>query len=178
MPLVYLLRRFQILKVDLDIHQGSIRRNETTASTKEIIDQDDDVSTRRLLVELLISVEHIKVMTQVYQAFSIMMDGFSAEKPQKLIHSKAVPFLFKCHKTRTNYAIKVVIGWCDRFRFEIIRQKVYFRNKLFSFFFMKLLKSFSVELFINQCVFLPSSTLQHILVPILIVLVFCLPDSV
>lgn len=44
MPLVYLLRRFQILKVDLDIHQGSIRRNETTASTKEIIDQDDDVS--------------------------------------------------------------------------------------------------------------------------------------
>lgn len=43
---------------------------------------------------------------------------------------------------------------------------------------MKLLKSFSVELFINQCVFLPSSTLQHILVPILIVLVFCLPDSV
>ncbi|CRL04797.1 CLUMA_CG017853, isoform A [Clunio marinus] len=42
MPIVYLLRRFQILKVDLDIHQGSIRRNETTASTKEMIDQDDD----------------------------------------------------------------------------------------------------------------------------------------
>lgn len=40
-PLVYLLRRFQILKVDLDIHQGSIRRNETTASTKEMIDEDD-----------------------------------------------------------------------------------------------------------------------------------------
>lgn len=46
MPLVYLLRRFQILKVDLDIHQGSIRRNETTASTKEMIDQDDDVSEK------------------------------------------------------------------------------------------------------------------------------------
>lgn len=45
MPFVYLLRRFQLLKVDLDIHQGSIRRNETTASTKEMIDQDDDVST-------------------------------------------------------------------------------------------------------------------------------------
>lgn len=45
MPLVYLLRRFQVLKVDLDIHQGSIRRNETTASTKEMIDQDDDVSS-------------------------------------------------------------------------------------------------------------------------------------
>lgn len=45
MPLVYLLRRFQILKYDLDIHQGSIRRNETTASTKEMIDQDDDVSS-------------------------------------------------------------------------------------------------------------------------------------
>lgn len=43
MPLVYLLRRFQILKVDLDIHQGSIRRNETTASTKQMMD-DDDVS--------------------------------------------------------------------------------------------------------------------------------------
>lgn len=42
-PAVYLLRRFQILKVDLDIHQGSIRRNETTASTKQMMD-DDDVS--------------------------------------------------------------------------------------------------------------------------------------
>ncbi|CAO1389921.1 unnamed protein product [Diamesa hyperborea] len=41
-PIVYLLRRFQLLKVDLDIHQGSIRRNETTASTKEMIDEDDD----------------------------------------------------------------------------------------------------------------------------------------
>lgn len=49
MPFVYLLRRFQLLKVDLDIHQGSIRRNETTASTKEMIDQDDDVSTSSLL---------------------------------------------------------------------------------------------------------------------------------
>lgn len=44
MPVVYLLRRFQILTVDLDIHQGSIRRNETTASTKQMMD-DDDVST-------------------------------------------------------------------------------------------------------------------------------------
>lgn len=43
MPVVYLLRRFQILKVDLDIHQGSIRRNETTASTKQMMD-DEDVS--------------------------------------------------------------------------------------------------------------------------------------
>lgn len=41
MPIVYLLRRFQILKVDLDIHQGSIRRNETTASTKQMMDEDD-----------------------------------------------------------------------------------------------------------------------------------------
>lgn len=49
MPLVYLLRRFQILKVDLDIHHGSIRRNETTASTKEMIDQDDDVSKYALM---------------------------------------------------------------------------------------------------------------------------------
>lgn len=43
MPIVYLLRRFQCLSVDLDIHQGSIRRNETTASTKVMMD-DDDVS--------------------------------------------------------------------------------------------------------------------------------------
>lgn len=40
-PAVYLLRRFQILTVDLDIHQGSIRRNETTASTKQMMDEDD-----------------------------------------------------------------------------------------------------------------------------------------
>lgn len=44
MPIVFCLRRFQILKVDLDIHQGSIRRNETTASTKVMMD-DDDVSS-------------------------------------------------------------------------------------------------------------------------------------
>lgn len=43
-PIVYLLRRFQVLKVDLDIHHGSIRRNETTASTKQMMD-DDDVSS-------------------------------------------------------------------------------------------------------------------------------------
>lgn len=49
MPVVYLLRRFQILQVDLDIHQGSIRRNETTASTKEMIDEDD-VSLKRQLI--------------------------------------------------------------------------------------------------------------------------------
>lgn len=52
MPLVYLLRRFQILNIDLDIHQGSIRRNETTASTKEMIDEDD-VSRLWLLFILL-----------------------------------------------------------------------------------------------------------------------------
>ncbi|XP_055853991.1 sodium-dependent neutral amino acid transporter B(0)AT3 [Episyrphus balteatus] len=42
MPVVFLMRSFQCLKVDFDIHQGSIRRNETTASTKEMIDDDDD----------------------------------------------------------------------------------------------------------------------------------------
>ncbi|XP_037945230.1 sodium-dependent neutral amino acid transporter B(0)AT3 [Teleopsis dalmanni] len=42
MPIVFLMRSFQCLKVDLDIHQGSIRRNETTASTKEMINNDDD----------------------------------------------------------------------------------------------------------------------------------------
>lgn len=49
MPLTFLLRRFQILKVDLDIHQGSIRRNETTTSTKVMMD-DDDVSEIILVV--------------------------------------------------------------------------------------------------------------------------------
>ncbi|KAL5285600.1 SLC6A19.2 family protein [Megaselia abdita] len=43
MPIVFLMRSFQCLKVDLDIHQGSIRRNETTTSTKVMMD-DDDVS--------------------------------------------------------------------------------------------------------------------------------------
>ena len=43
MLIVFLLRRFQILAVDLDIHQGSIRRNETTTSTKVMMD-DEDVS--------------------------------------------------------------------------------------------------------------------------------------
>lgn len=59
MPLVYLLRRFQILKVDLDIHQGSIRRNETTASTKEMID-DDDVSKSLISVMSEVSKNVVK----------------------------------------------------------------------------------------------------------------------
>lgn len=53
MPIVYLLRRFQCLSVDLDIHQGSIRRNETTASTKVMMD-DDDVSSCIQLILLLL----------------------------------------------------------------------------------------------------------------------------
>lgn len=93
MPLVYLLRRFQILKVDLDIHQGSIRRNETTASTKEMIDQDDDVSAQPTpFVELSMSMEHIKVMTQVYQAFSIMMNGFVLRKSRKNFSTRRLFF--------------------------------------------------------------------------------------
>lgn len=47
-PIVFCLRRFQILSVDLDIHQGSIRRNETTASTKVMMD-DEDVSSIAIL---------------------------------------------------------------------------------------------------------------------------------
>ena len=42
-PLVFLLRRFQCLKLDLDIHQGAIRRIDTTVSTKEMMG-DVDVS--------------------------------------------------------------------------------------------------------------------------------------
>lgn len=53
MPIVFLMRSFQCLKVDLDIHQGSIRRNETTASTKEMIDNDDDVSSNGFRLPLV-----------------------------------------------------------------------------------------------------------------------------
>ncbi|EEB18169.1 sodium- and chloride-dependent transporter, putative [Pediculus humanus corporis] len=47
-PLVFLLRRFQCLKLDVDIHQGSIRRIDTTVSTKEMMG-DMDVSRKILL---------------------------------------------------------------------------------------------------------------------------------
>lgn len=43
-PIVYILRRFQLVKLDVDIHQGSIRRIDTTVSTKEMMG-DVDVST-------------------------------------------------------------------------------------------------------------------------------------
>lgn len=43
-PIVFLLRRFQLVKFDVDIHQGSIRRIDTTVSTKEMMG-DVDVST-------------------------------------------------------------------------------------------------------------------------------------
>lgn len=42
-PLVFLLRRYQCLKMDYNIHEGSIRRIDTTVSTKEMI-TDVDVS--------------------------------------------------------------------------------------------------------------------------------------
>lgn len=42
-PVVFILRRFQCLAFDVDIHQGSIRRIETTVSTKEMM-SDQDVS--------------------------------------------------------------------------------------------------------------------------------------
>ncbi|XP_066600684.1 sodium- and chloride-dependent transporter XTRP3 isoform X2 [Prorops nasuta] len=40
-PIVFLLRRFQCVKLDVDIHQGSIRRIDTTVSTKEMIGDVD-----------------------------------------------------------------------------------------------------------------------------------------
>lgn len=42
-PIVFLLRRYQCLKMDINIHEGSIRRIDTTVSTKEMI-TDVDVS--------------------------------------------------------------------------------------------------------------------------------------
>ncbi|KAH0950902.1 hypothetical protein HN011_000342 [Eciton burchellii] len=48
-PIVFLLRRFQCVKFDVDIHQGSIRRIDTTVSTKEMMgDVDLDESHERL----------------------------------------------------------------------------------------------------------------------------------
>jgi hypothetical protein len=83
MPLVYLLRRFQVLKVDLDIHQGSIRRNETTASTKEMIDQDDDVS----------SFPH----TLTFISICVFLSPLSLSHPQFNILSTIFEF---CHASR------------------------------------------------------------------------------
>ncbi|CAG9864071.1 unnamed protein product [Phyllotreta striolata] len=40
-PIVFLLRRYQILKLDVNIHEGSIRRIDTTVSTKEMITDVD-----------------------------------------------------------------------------------------------------------------------------------------
>ncbi|XP_032688425.1 sodium-dependent neutral amino acid transporter B(0)AT1 isoform X2 [Odontomachus brunneus] len=40
-PIVFLLRRFQCVKLDVDIHQGSIRRIDTTVSTKEMMGDVD-----------------------------------------------------------------------------------------------------------------------------------------
>uniref|UniRef100_A0A2A4J9B6 Uncharacterized protein n=1 Tax=Heliothis virescens TaxID=7102 RepID=A0A2A4J9B6_HELVI len=44
-PAVLLLRRFQCLAFDVDIHQGSIRRIETTVSTKEMMSDQDSVDS-------------------------------------------------------------------------------------------------------------------------------------
>ncbi|XP_077283398.1 sodium-dependent neutral amino acid transporter B(0)AT3 [Arctopsyche grandis] len=41
-PVVLILRRMQCLQLDVNIHQGSIRRIETTVSTKEMMDDQDD----------------------------------------------------------------------------------------------------------------------------------------
>ncbi|GJQ76497.1 hypothetical protein Trydic_g2204 [Trypoxylus dichotomus] len=44
-PIVFLLRRYQCLKFDVNIHEGSIRRIDTTVSTKEMITDVDDVTS-------------------------------------------------------------------------------------------------------------------------------------
>lgn len=51
-PIVFLLRRYQCLKMDINIHEGSIRRIDTTVSTKEMI-TDVDVSTVFIFVTQL-----------------------------------------------------------------------------------------------------------------------------
>ncbi|KAJ8936621.1 hypothetical protein NQ314_012236 [Rhamnusium bicolor] len=43
-PIVFLLRRYQLLKMDINIHEGSIRRIDTTVSTKEMITDVDFIA--------------------------------------------------------------------------------------------------------------------------------------
>lgn len=50
-PIVFLLRRYQCLKMDINIHEGSIRRIDTTVSTKEMI-TDVDVSKNLIKINL------------------------------------------------------------------------------------------------------------------------------
>lgn len=50
-PMVFLLRRYQCLKIDINIHEGSIRRIDTTVSTKEMmtdVDMEDEDDIDRL----------------------------------------------------------------------------------------------------------------------------------
>lgn len=81
MPIVFLMRSFQCLKVDLDIHQGSIRRNETTASTKEMIDNDDDVSRELNSIPHLLphSISYISICVYmcVYVIYLNVFDKFN-----------------------------------------------------------------------------------------------------
>lgn len=49
-PTVFILRLCQCSKLDVDIHQGSIRRIETTVSTKEMMG-DVDVSFNKRIKE-------------------------------------------------------------------------------------------------------------------------------
>ncbi|XP_031347000.1 sodium-dependent neutral amino acid transporter B(0)AT3 isoform X2 [Photinus pyralis] len=44
-PMVFLLRRYQCLKIDINIHEGSIRRIDTTVSTKEMMTDVDEQIT-------------------------------------------------------------------------------------------------------------------------------------
>lgn len=42
-PIVFLLRRFQCVRLDTDINKAVIRRNETTISTKQMMNDVDSV---------------------------------------------------------------------------------------------------------------------------------------
>lgn len=61
-PIVFLLRRYQCLKMDINIHEGSIRRIDTTVSTKEMI-TDVDVSKKGCLTIAKVNVQCILVIT-------------------------------------------------------------------------------------------------------------------
>lgn len=61
-PIVFLLRRFQCVKLDVDIHQGSIRRIDTTVSTKEMMG-DVDVSRFRRPRSVVDTYLHVETLS-------------------------------------------------------------------------------------------------------------------
>ncbi|KAJ8963444.1 hypothetical protein NQ318_018924 [Aromia moschata] len=71
-PIVFILRRYQLLKMDINIHEGSIRRIDTTVSTKEMI-TDVDVQAYAMLREVYGN--ECLSRTQVFEWFKRFKEG-------------------------------------------------------------------------------------------------------